>query len=282
MSSTPIAVRDLALMSGLFAAHAPALVSQARAPASASLLDYARLSRNLLRQWWRSLEKPASATSPATLAALAEEVLVSELTARVVAGVFAICDARGGKRAAGPFARSALLDLMQAKHWVLSRIVRGPQPLGAYLRINQLRRKTERWCDCLLGSLPDSHAAVQFAIDPDRMREFARKSSVASSQAGQYLTLVSLRLAMPASTVQSADRSETHRALMRLLMSFWPPESFDVQGLLGGPLWQRLRGITDLPVAADKWALPSRPDLEVINRRMRPPAPMHDDDGHGW
>ena len=76
------------------------------------------------------------------------------------------------------------------------------------LRINHLRRKTERWCDCLLGSLPESHAAVQFAVDPDRMQEFARNSTGSASHAAQYLTLVSLRLAMPASLVQDAERCQ--------------------------------------------------------------------------
>lgn len=282
MSTSPIAVRDLASLSGLFAANAPSLISRAHAPEATLLLEYAQSTRHLLRQWWGNLELPNAKTAPATLASLTEEILVSELMSRVVAGVFAICDARCGRRAAGPFARSALLDLMQAKHWALSRMVRGPQPLGAYLRINQLRRKTERWCDCLLGSLPDSHAATQFAIQADRMRDFSSRSTPGSSQASRYLTLVSLRLAMPASTIQDAKRCETYRALMRSLMSFWPEESFDSHGLLGGPLWQRLRGATDLPVAADQWAVQPRSDLEIVKRRLRPPATLKDDDRRRW
>jgi hypothetical protein len=281
MLSPPIAIRDLALMPGLFAAHAPAMISHAQTPPSTALFEYARESRQLLRYWWHGLDAQTAAANPTTLAALAEEVLVSELTSRVVAGVFAICDARAGRRAAGPFARSALLDLMQAKHWVLSRIVRGPQPLGAYLRINQLRRKTERWCDCLLGTLPESHAAIPFAVDAERMRDFSRKSTGASSQAGQYLTLVSLRLAMPASVIQDPQRCDTYRAVMRSLISFWPTESFDAHGLLRGPLWQRVRGLTDLPVDVQRWSPQQPAELEVINRRLRPSARLFDDDRRG-
>ena len=282
MSPLPIPLRDLALVSGLFASHAPALVSGARTPSSASLLDFTQLSRQLLKQWWQSLEPPALANGPTSLVSLAEEVLVTEMTIRVVAGVFAICDTRSGRRAASPFARSALLDLMQAKHWVLSRLVTGPQPLGALLRINQLRRKTERWCDCLLGSLPMPEPAMQFAIDPERMQGFARKSTGAASSAARYLTLVSLRLAMPTSMIQVPERIETHRAMMRSLMGFWPPEAFDAGGLLGGPLWQRLRGLTDVPATADSVRAPDESPIpfEVMRRRLRSRAPLGDDDLH--
>ncbi|MBL8851664.1 MAG: hypothetical protein JNG89_18425 [Planctomycetaceae bacterium] len=282
MSHSPLSIRDLALVSGLFAAHAPALVSGARAPASASLLEYSQLSRKLLKQWWLSLEPPALANGSAPLVSLAEEVLVTEMTIRIVAGVFAICDARTGRRAASPFARSALLDVMQAKHWVLSRLVTGPQPLGALLRINQLRRKTERWCDCLLGNLPLPEPAVQFAIDADRMQGFARKSTGAASTAAQYLTLVSLRLAMPPSLVQDEDRIQTHRAMLRSLMAFWPAEAFDADGLLRGPLWQRLRGLTDVPATMDIVRAPreSPLPLELMRRRLRSRAPLRDDDQH--
>jgi len=280
MSTAPIAVRDLALLSGLFAAHAPALISGLTLPSSAALLEYSQLTRQLLKQWWHCLEPPALANGAAPLTLIAEEVLVSELTCRVVAGVFAICDARGGRRSIGPFARAALLDLLQAKHWVLSRLVEAPQPLGALLRINQLRRKTERWSDCLLGSLPDSHAAMQFAIDPDRMRAFGQKSSGAASQAGWYLTLVSLRLAMPATAIDDAQRCQTQREMMRRLISFWPQEAFDSDGLLRGPLWQRLCGVTDAPPNPQMFASTATPtdEYEVLRRRMRSRALLPEDD----
>lgn len=282
MSLPPLTVRDLALAPGVFAAHASALVSGVRLPSSASLLEYTQLSRRLLKQWWHSLEPPALANGSTPLVALAEEVLVTELTMRVVAGVFAICDGRAGRRNAGPFARSALLDVIQAKHWVLSRLVAGPQPLGALLRINQLRRKTERWCDCLLGNLPEPHAAVQFAVDADRMQDFARKSTGAASYAAQYLTLVSLRLSMPTSVIQASDRVQTHREMLRSLIAFWPQEAFDGEGLLRGPLWQRLRGLTDSETKADSIAGPAGPlaPFEITHRRMRLRA-LQDDEQYG-
>jgi hypothetical protein len=282
MPTAPIAVRDLALVSGLFAAQAPALLSSFKLPSSTALLEYSQLTRQLLKQWWQCLEPPALASGTPPLAAIAEEVLVSELTCRVVAGVFAICDARGGRQAISPFARSALLDLLQAKHWVLSRIVEAPQPLGALLRINQLRRKTERWSDCLLGSLPESHAAAQFALDADRMRDFAQRSSGTASQAGWYLTLVSLRLAMPATVISDAERGQTQRDLMRRLISFWPQEAFDAEGLLRGPLWQRLRGVTDLPPGSETFpsVVSSADQFEVVRRRLRSRATLRDDDEH--
>lgn len=280
MSTAPIAVRDVALLSGLFAAQAPALSATRKPPTSAALLDYSQLTRQLLKQWWQCLEPRNLGSGACPLATIAEEVLVSELMCRVVAGVFAVCDARGGRRSIGPFARSSLLDLLQAKHWVLSRLVEGPQPLGALMRINQLRRKTERWSDCLLGSLPDAHVAMQFALDTERMRAFAVKSSGSASQAGWYLTVVSLRLAMPNSLIQDPQRAETHRNLMRRLISFWPQEAFDGDGLLRGPLWQRLRGVTDAPPHGELLVSPAQvtDQYEVVRRRMRSQAMLPDDD----
>lgn len=280
MPPAPIALRDVALLSGMFAAQAPALLSATGGPPSTALLEYSQLTRQLLKYWWKSLAPPVLASGSTPLATIAEEVLVSELTCRVVAGVFAVWDGRGGRRSIVPFARAALLDLLQAKHWVLSRIVEQPQPLGAMLRINQLRRKTERWSDCLLGSLPDSQSAAPFALDAERMRTFAQKSSGAASQAGWYLTLVSLRLAMPASMIQDDQRRQTQLELMRRLISFWPQSAFDAEGLLRGPLWQRLRGVTDTVPSGDLFAPPASAadEYEVLRRRMRSLATLREDD----
>lgn len=218
---------------------------------------------------------------PTTVVAqLAEEILVTELTCRVVAGVFAVCDARGGRRAVLPFARAALLDLLQAKHSVLSRLVQGPQPLGALLRINQLRRKTERWCDCLLGSLPDNYVAEPFAVEVERMRQFTLTGTAAASQAARYLALVSLRLSIPGTVIEDRERSRTHRRLLQTVTSFWPPEAFDADGLLRGPLWQRLRGLTDAPPLPGQIPVVTAPvdEFEILRRRFRPHQPQIDED----
>jgi len=279
MPNESVALRDLALMPGLIAAHASAIISGAHVPAPPVLLEYAQTVRALLKCGWRAVESSTNAPALGQLISLAEEILVTELTCRIVAGVLAMCDARRGRPLAAPFARSALLDLLQAKHSVLSQLVAGPQPLGAFLRVNQLRRKTERWCDCLLGSLPDHRMAEPFAVDADRMRQFLTASTVATSETARYLAVVSLRHSLPRSLVQDEQRCQIHRRLMRTLVGFWPAAAFDSHGLMRGPLWQRLRGLTDAPPLPGQFCAPSVPDeLEVIRRRFRSRAALYDDD----
>ncbi|MFO1092441.1 MAG: hypothetical protein U0992_03880 [Planctomycetaceae bacterium] len=115
------------------------------------------------------------------------------------------------------------------------------------MRINQLRRKTERWCDCLLGSLPDNHAAEPFAVEVERMRQFTLRGTAAvGRRQARYLALVSLRLSIPGTLIEDQERSRTHRRLLQTVMSFGR-RKHSIPMVCWRPLWQRLRGLTDSP-----------------------------------
>lgn len=247
MSAHPVALRDLAAASAVLALHAEAVVGCQTLP-SAPLLAYLRVSQRRVKEWWQALREAQTndtTDGSSVLAALAEEMLVAELPVRVAAAVFAAFDARHGAPYAAPFGWRALLDHLQARHQVLARLVAGPQPLHALLRVNQLRRKTERWSDSLLALLPDPRFAAQFAIDPARMLDFRNRLQGRTTLASRQLLLMSLRLAMPANLVHSAQRSRTHRELMRQLLALWPRDALDVSGLLHGPLGSRLWGVAE-------------------------------------
>ncbi len=239
-----LSYRDLAECAGLLAQQAAHVVESPEEISSSTLYDLAALSRRRLKCWWAILqcaaESDGSAEQRQRLLPVAEEVLISEIPVRVAASILVARDARRGQTNAGPFARHLLLDHLQAKHSVLSTVLDGAQPLGALLRLNRLRRRTEHWTDLLLASRALGDAAAEFAIDRARLERFRKESGGDASLTAQRLLIVSLRQAMPAGDIEDPLRARLHECLSRLLLSLVPATAFGNDGLLRSPVMRRI------------------------------------------
>lgn len=257
-----LTLRDIAEAAGLLALHAAHIIENDREIEPQLLFDYASCSRRRSRRWWDEFQHAEADNDPAgrrrPILDLAEELLVSELAARVGAAVFVACDARRGSPSAGPFGRHVLLDQLQAKHAVFARLLDGAQPLGALLRLNRLRRRIEHWADLLLASQGLGDSGPEFACEPDRCRQFRDESTHAESFTSRQLLLVSLRLSMPATSLDDSARADLHRSLMRLPLSLLPRHAFGVEGRLRTLWFGRICRPSVQPVHALAHRLQSR------------------------
>ncbi|REJ84330.1 MAG: hypothetical protein DWQ34_19230 [Planctomycetota bacterium] len=226
-----LTLSDIGESAGLIAIHASHISSAAVPPDNARLLECVTLSRRTLRLWMSAVDEygddPAAAER---LIRLSSEVLVVEVLNRVSAAVFAVSDARRHVQQATPFARQAHLNHLHARHAVLSMLVDHALPLGATLRLNQLRRKTERWSDFLLSSLKPFDVASEFAVDKPRCAEFRSTTAPVWNSGVRDLTLAALRNAIPNEPIDCDRRELLHADMLRLMFSFLPPTACHADG----------------------------------------------------
>jgi hypothetical protein len=283
-----LTLRDIAEVAGLLSVHSAHIVESRGEIAPRTLFDYTSASRRRSRLWWELLRNPCTDDAwngrRQILLSLAEEVLVAELGARVGAAVLVANDARHGRAAAGPFGRHVLLDLLQAKHSVLTSLLGGVQPLGALLRLNRLRRRIEYWSDLLLAQSGLGDAGAEFACDPDRWQRFRDESRWGDSLTSQQLLLISLRQSMPASSVQDAEREQLHAGLIRPLLSLLPPDAFGMHGVLRTPWVRRISSgfAADGPAARPRLRRirhGAHSNLEILRRSFRQRDAEHDEPG---
>ncbi len=102
-----------------------------------------------------------------------EEVLASELLTRIFTPLVAARDQLRGDAELEPVARGILTGHLEARSRVLKTIVVGERlEVSEAKRLNDLRRKLERWTDMLLAHLAPVVDVSLYAFEPTRVAEF--------------------------------------------------------------------------------------------------------------
>jgi hypothetical protein len=236
-------LRDIGEVTGLAALHGTWFLHEGPRPSPAGLYELVCLSRQRLRTWWDELAVLAARQSDDDeLERLAQEVLVSEVSSRVLAACLSASALPGDLSAAPAFGRQIVLDQLQANQAVLQAWLQRCGPLPATLRLNRLRRVCERWSDLLLGHSAVWQASGEFAVDPERMRDFRESAAPGDRDARCQLALISLRQALPDVVIPAGPRAEAQRALLQGLLALLPQSAFHWDGRLKGDVPRRVSG----------------------------------------
>jgi len=262
--------RDLVELAAIVAAHGPVLVRGSQHLSGTSLEQYWTASKCRLDRWGRSLKGfvscAADASPPARgyLAArvprrqaqwplvrgVLEEILTGEVLTRVWTAVLCAHDRQHGGEDAEAVARSVLIGHLEARHRVLTLLARSAviEAEGA-VKLNHLRRRTERWTDLLIGYLVGLEDVSQFAVDPQRARDFAEDLRYRSSlQGGRHawpLVLASLRAAFGEGLCAVSPNADLNTEIASSILACFQPELFDSTGLLRSLWLTRLANVTD-------------------------------------
>jgi hypothetical protein len=267
---------DLIDLAALVATHGRAFIEGAGRLSSTSLEQYWTASKCRLDRWSRALKALSTNESVgrfSTAQAVIEEILLSEILTRVWSGVLSAHDKRRDGLDGEPIARSVYLGHLEARHRALALLVNRPA-VGANTidELNRLRRRAERWIDLLIGVVFDGDAVNDFAIDPDRAREFAadfrdRRNGANEQQAWQ-LTLASLRAAFLKSRERESPNAESNGQIAAAIVACFPPDLFDATGVLRSLWVVRLTNTTnDAQGMLDELV---RMDVEPVGISSRP------------
>jgi hypothetical protein len=252
--------RELVELAAIVSAHGPVLVRGTRHLSATSLEQYWTASKCRLDRWGRSLkgfvsyaedvgEQRRQAQWP-LVRGVCEEILTGEVLTRVWTAVLCAYDRQHGDEEAGAVARSVLTGHLEARHRVLTLLVRSPviEAEGA-VKLNHLRRRAERWTDLLVGYLVGLEDVSQFAVDPERARDFAEDLRYRSNlQGGRHawpLVLASLRAAFGEGLCAVSPNADLNAAIASSILACFQPELFDSTGLFRSLWLTRLANVTN-------------------------------------
>lgn len=178
-----------------------------------------------------------------------EEIFTSEVLARVWAGVACAWDRRRGTDDVEPAANIVLSGHLDARHRSLNLLVDAVAiDTRQAVRLNRLRRRSERWTDLLIGALLSTADVSHLAYDAQRARDFAEDLSedTCSDSGGQSWPMLmdSLRAAFSGHRRSYAPNADLNAQIATAVMATLPPEFLGSAGL-SDPLWEiRLANFT--------------------------------------
>jgi hypothetical protein len=180
---------------------------------------------------------------------LLEEILSGEVLTRVWTAVLCLYDRRHGGNELESLARSVMIGHLEARHRVLMLLVRGPgvDAEGA-VKLNHLRRRTERWTDLLVGHLARYGDVAEFAIDANRAVEFSRDLDFQADQKGGRqawpLLQASLRAAFQRGLAAVSPNEDLNAQIASAILASFPADLFDSTGLFRSLWLHRMENVT--------------------------------------
>lgn len=252
--------RELVDLAAVVAAHAPVLLRAASQVSEQSIEAYWMASKSRLDRWGRTLKRIASLMQCGDLKpnsaehrlfrGVLEEILASEVLTRVWSAAMCAYDRAYGADQMEPVARGVLIGQIEARHRVLTILV-GNTGLTAEesLRLESLRRRSERWADLLVGRLAMEHDVCQFAVEPDRAREFADEFAQQSRcRGGRFawpLVLASLNASFREWLEPASPNPDLNAQIAASILTCFPSEVFDGLGTVPSPWTLRIAHLTN-------------------------------------
>lgn len=193
-----------------------------------------------------------SGSSQATAAriqatAMLEEIFLGEVLTRVWTAVLVAHAERQQFEDGETIGRNIFLGHQEARNRALRLLVEAPgiNPHEA-VALNRTRRKAERWSDLLVGHLATSAEVCQFAVSPDRARDFAT-DLLAQGYPGRHAaeiwkwTLAGLRIAFRQNVGGSTSNGELNAQVAAGVLGCFSAETFDSIGLFQSLWMARLK-----------------------------------------
>ena len=251
---------ELVELAAAVSTQGPALIHGKVRPSAAAIEQYWHGSKCRLDCWSRALRRYAKNAPGAgrewrsahwpMMRAVFEEVLAGEILTRVFAAVMCGYDRHHGSDVAEPVARSIFIGHLEARHRVLTIMLRGPGINAQQAAmLNQLRRKTERWSDMLLGYLMTHVEIDDFAVDPGRAKEFAEDLShqkeLKNGSSAWALVKASMKTAFGRGLGPLAANGDLNEKIALGVLACFASDQFDSIGKLRSLWMARLHGAAD-------------------------------------
>lgn len=247
-------------LAAIVSAHGPVLIRESGQLSTSSIEQYWVASKCRLDRWGHSLKnfaQNAPNASPQwhqenwpTIQGTIEEILTGEVLTRVWAAVTSAYDRQRGTAHVEPVTRSILIGHLEARHRVLTLLVRGPGiSAERAVKLNQLRKRAERWTDTLVGHVSEQHDVSEFAIDPDRAKDFADDLRYRSRMKGGRhvwpLLLGSLRASFCKGLGPINPNADLNTKIANSILACFQPELFNSTGLFRSMWIVRLTNTAD-------------------------------------
>ncbi len=237
--------RELAELAALLAAHGPVFIRSGLPISERNIEEYWVASKSRLDRWGRTLKQISTRVAEhgalstgvqeTQVRGVMEEVFASEILTRVWAAVSCAHDRRLAADLAEPIARGVLIGHLEARHRVLTLLLQGSVVSSDLaIKLNRLRRHTERWTDMLVGYLTGLEEVAEFAVDPDRARDFAEDLHFQSQMPGGRhawpLIQASVRSSFDTGITAASPNGDLNARIAQSILGCFQAELFDGTG----------------------------------------------------
>jgi len=252
--------RELVELAAIVSAHGPVLVRGTEQLSVTGIEQYWTMSKCRLDRWGRSLKCFTTGAAEAgpewaqaqwpLVRGVFEEILTGEVLTRAWTAVLCAYDRYHGTNEAEAVARSVLIGHLEARHRVLTLLVRQPAiHVEQAVKINHVRRRSERWSDLLVGYLTGLHDVSEFAVEPARAKDFAEdlqyRSNLKGGRQAWPLVLASLRSAFQKGLAPISPNADLNTKIATAILSCFQAELFDSTGLFRSLWMLRLSNVTE-------------------------------------
>lgn len=246
--------RDLAESAAVIARHADLIIDSDR-PVNTSLIEeYWVACRRRLKHWTLREQQGVGFCD---LSQLAEEIMVSEMPARVWTAVYSVHCLYHRNPDGWRLMRQALRWQVDVRQSSLQHLIDNYNrtELSGLLRLDRVRRRVERWTDFLIGTITRHGVALNLAFDPDRCRNNAESMQDSpTAEAVWPLTIAGLTRSFSTTPEFSEQTAQSHSDVLKAQLGAFPAGAFRNDGRpLSGPLNRVVQKLRDrIPLGFDE------------------------------
>jgi len=250
VSPVRMQARELVELAATLAARGPAILRRPSRISPGALGDYAAVAHQRHLRWMRKLQSLKRAAVPMQNArAWLEEILVCEALPRVFGAVLCADAVREQDSAIVSMACRTVQQHASARHRAL-RLLAGNTFCLAFrdaAELNQLQRSMARWIDLLVAHVQQNAAVAQaapspagpmdicqFAVEPERAREFAedlgQQHAAGLGPSSLAMAIVSLRALLSRQVRGASPNGELNHSVATSIVACFPADMFDATG----------------------------------------------------
>jgi hypothetical protein len=160
-----------------------------------------------------------------------------------------------------------LIGHVEARHRVLMLLTREAKNIDAkaVVKLNRIRRRSERWTDLLVGRAGGVREVAEFAVDPRRAQDFAddapSRRGFEASHLAWPLLLASLRTAFQRELGAVSPNGDLNAAIASGILACFPSDLIDSTGLFRSLWLMRITSAAeDAQVMIEELLAPEQPD----------------------
>ncbi len=246
--------RDIAESAAVIARHADLIIDCDRPLSTELIEEYWVACRRRLKNW-KSREQPDA--NFCELSQLAEEIMVSEMPARVWTAVYYVHCLNHRNQDGLRMVRQTLRWHVEVRQSTLQSLIDtyNRTELSGLLRLDRVRRRVERWTDFLIGTITRHGVALNLAFDSDRCRNNAESMQDSpTAEAVWPLTIAGLTRSFSTTPAFSEESARSHSDVLKAQLGAFPSGAFRNDGRpLSGPLNRVVHKILDrIPLCSDE------------------------------
>jgi len=208
-----------------------------------SAMRYWAASKCRLQRWQAALKvfeddfaNPCEMHNPwHALETVVQEILISEILTRVWTAVLVEHDRVLEHHEMQSIGHSVFIGHLEARNRALRLILNHRDSNAeAFDRLDEMRRRMERWTDLLLSRTSDLETGLKFGFDENRIRDFAQDRPVDGSEQqihAQKLFLASLSSSLKRGVTKWSANPDLNREIGAGVLSCLPGDRFDTVGL---------------------------------------------------